>query len=70
MNFQTLVVINKKKTYAGSFPDELDAAKCFDFYSLLLRQKGAITNFSYTAEEVQHMVDRFIMNNGIFQTSQ
>jgi len=66
VNYQTLVVINGKKIYAGSFSKEMDAAKCFDFYSLLLRQSKATTNFSYTAEEIESIVTKFVANNGVF----
>jgi len=66
INYQALVMINNKKTYAGSFLKEIDAAKWFDFYSMLLRNSRATTNFWYTAEEVQMLIDNFVRNDGVY----
>ena len=59
-NYQTLIVIEGKKTYVDSFADELLAAVTFDFYSLLLHGDRATTNFTYSAEEVREMLDSFM----------
>ena len=58
-NYQTLIVINGKKTYVGSFTKEILAAITFDFYSLLLHLEKATTNFSYTADEIMVMIENF-----------
>ena len=66
-NYQTLIVINGKKTYVDTFSEELLAAITFDFYSMLLHGKRAATNFTYKAEEVREMVDSFISNQKVFK---
>uniref|UniRef100_A0A7S3J000 Uncharacterized protein n=1 Tax=Euplotes harpa TaxID=151035 RepID=A0A7S3J000_9SPIT len=58
-NYQALIVINGKKTYVGSYTQEILAAITFDFYSMLLHNKKAMTNFSYTADDVLKMVENF-----------
>lgn len=57
-NWQTLIAINKRKTYVGTFESEEEAARAFDFYSLLLHSISARTNFSYTKDEVLGMIER------------
>ena len=50
-NWQALISINKRKTYIGSFCSELEAAKAFDKYSILMNNLTAKTNFSYNKTE-------------------
>lgn len=57
-NWQTLIAINKRKTYVGTFETEEEAARAYDFYSLLLHSISARTNFSYTKEEVLNMIEK------------
>ena len=62
-NWQALIAINKKKTYIGTYATELEAAKVFDFYSLLLNNITATTNFDYSKRLVVEMVENFIAND-------
>lgn len=70
VNFQTLVVISGKKTYVGSFSEELHAAIAFDFYSMLLRGLKGVTNFTYRAEEVGAMLDSFMARGQEFDPTE
>lgn len=65
-NYQTLIVIDGKKTYVGSYTMEILAAYTFDFYSLLLHSVRAKTNFSYTADEVMEMLANFKAHDNKF----
>ena len=62
-NWQALISINKKKTYIGTYRSEVQAAKAFDFYSLLLHSVTAKTNFDYTKAEVSEMIEKFQESN-------
>ena len=62
-NWQALITINKKKTYISTYATELEAAKVFDFYSLLLNNITATTNFDYSKRQVFEMVENFIAND-------
>ena len=46
-NWQTLISINRRKTYVGTFMSEVKAARAFDFYSMLIHLDSAKTNFNY-----------------------
>ena len=67
INYQTLIVVKRKKIYVGSFPLELDAAITFDFYSLLLHGQRATTNFSWKVQDIQEMIRVFQENKGTFE---
>ncbi|CAI2386805.1 unnamed protein product [Moneuplotes crassus] len=69
VNYQTLIVIGGKKTYVGSYPLEVDAAITFDFYSLMLHNDKAPTNFSWRAEDILEMLESFNCNGGVFEAS-
>ena len=58
-NWQSLISINKKKTYVGTFMTEREAGEAFDFYSMLLHRSGALTNFSYTKSQIERLILRF-----------
>ena len=58
-NWQSLISINKKKTYVGTFMTEREAGEVFDFYSMLLHRSGALTNFSYTKSQIERLILRF-----------
>ncbi|CAI2363421.1 unnamed protein product [Moneuplotes crassus] len=68
-NYQTVMVVGGKKTYVGSYPLEVDAAITFDFYSLMLHNNKAPTNFSWRAEDVLEMLESFNQNGGVFEAS-
>lgn len=65
-NYQTLIVVNGRKIYVGSYVKEEYAAVWFDFYALLLHGTKATTNFPYTAEEIYKMVELYAANNNSF----
>ncbi|CAI2363303.1 unnamed protein product [Moneuplotes crassus] len=69
LNYQTLIVVGGKKTYVGSYPLEVDAAITFDFYSMMLHNDMAPTNFSWRAEDVFEMLESFNQNEGVFEAS-
>ena len=46
-NWQTLISINRRKTYVGTFMSEVKAARAYDFYSMLVHLDSAKTNFNY-----------------------
>ncbi|CAI2386241.1 unnamed protein product [Moneuplotes crassus] len=69
VNYQTLIVVRGKKTYVGSYPLEVDAAITFDFYSLMLHNDKAPTNFSWRAEDILEMMESFNQNGGVFEAS-
>ena len=58
-SWQALIAIKKRKTYIGTYDDQDEAARAFDFYSMLLHSLTAKTNFSYTKREVLDMIDRY-----------
>ena len=58
-NWQTLITINKKKTYVGTFMTEKEAAKVYDFYSMVLKCEVAKTNFNYTKNQALELVNKY-----------
>ena len=58
-HWQTLISINKKKTYIGTFLTEREAGEAYDFYSMVLNCEKAGTNFSYTKEQSLDLVSKF-----------
>ena len=58
-HWQSLISINKKKTYVGTFMTEKEAAEAYDFYSMVLKCETAQTNFSYTKEQAQELVSKY-----------
>jgi hypothetical protein len=58
-HWQALIAIKKRKTYIGTYDNQEDAARAFDFYSLLLHSLTAKTNFNYTKGEVLEMIEKF-----------
>ena len=55
-NWQALISIDKKKTYIGTYSTELDAAKAFDYYSILLHGLTAVTNFDYSKRSIVELI--------------
>ena len=66
-NWQSLITINKRKTYIASYSQEAQAALSFDFYSILLNGLNAITNFSYTRSELMEMLKIYKQNDDFFR---
>ena len=66
-NYQTLIVVDGKKIYVGSYPMEEYAAVTYDFYSLLLHGPKATTNFSYTPDDVMKMLEVYEYNDHKFE---
>ena len=54
--WQSLIMIDKKKTYIGSYLSEDDAARSYDLYALILKHLSARTNFDYTLPQIRDMV--------------
>ena len=46
-NWQVLLMMNKRKTYAGTYPSEEIAARVYDILSIKYRGLKARTNFIY-----------------------
>ena len=65
-NWQAFISIKKRKTYLGTFSNQEDAAKTFDFYSMLLNRLTAKTNFDYSKKEIMEMIEKFMLNGKIF----
>lgn len=45
--WQVLIMIKNKKRYVGSYTNELEAAKAYDFTSIQYHGIRALTNFDY-----------------------
>ena len=58
-NWQTLISINKKKTYVGTFMTEREAGEAYDFYSMLLHGSKALTNFTYSKLQVENLINNY-----------
>ena len=52
------MMIEKKKTYIGTFKSEVDAAKVYDELSIQINGAAAKTNFSYTKSQVEEILER------------
>ena len=61
--WQALIMIDSKKTYIGSYHNEDEAAVAYDFYSIVMKQICAKTNFDYTWGQIQNMIRNYIENN-------
>ena len=52
-------MIDSKKTYIGSYYTEEEAAIAYDFYSIVIKQFAAKTNFDYTLPLIKKMVQSY-----------
>mmetsp|Transcript_25068 Transcript_25068/g.27808 ORF Transcript_25068/g.27808 Transcript_25068/m.27808 type:complete len:120 (-) Transcript_25068:75-434(-) len=59
LHWQAMISIKKRKTYIGTYDDQHEASKAFDFYSMLLHGLSAKTNNSYTKEQALVMIEHF-----------
>jgi hypothetical protein len=64
--WQALIMIDKKKTYIGTYHSENEAAVAYDFYAIALKHLGAKTNFDYTLSDIKNMVVNYYNNQGVF----
>jgi hypothetical protein len=51
-NWQALISIKRKKTYIGTYKTEEEAARAFDYYSILINNMVAVTNFNYSKRTI------------------
>ena len=58
-NWQSMISVEKRKSYIGTYNTELEAAQSFDFYSLLTHGFSAKTNFSYSKNNIYDLINRF-----------
>jgi len=58
-NWQALITVHKRKTYIGTYATQIEAAKAFDRYSILLNNLTAKTNFSYTKDDLIGIVSEY-----------
>jgi hypothetical protein len=54
--WQSLIAIDGIKTYIGTYASQLEAAKAFDYYSILLNGLTAITNFDYCKRSIEELL--------------
>lgn len=59
-HWQALISIRQKKTYIGTYPSQVEAAKAYDFYCMLVHCLRAKTNFTYTRAEVDSLIANHI----------
>ena len=64
-SWQSMITVNKRKTYIGTYKTEREAAIAFDFYSMLIHALEGKTNFSYTKGQVFEMINNFIRNDQV-----
>ena len=55
--WQVLIMINKKKSYIGSFSSEELAARIYDIFALKNRGLKARTNFKYTSQQIKKICE-------------
>jgi len=53
--WQVLIMLNKSKSYVGTFPSEYIAARIYDMIALQNRGEKAKTNFLYNNEEMKKL---------------
>ena len=57
-NWQSMISINKRKSYIGTFSSQQEAAEAFDYYSVLIHGGSAKTNYSYTKNQLMTLVSK------------
>ena len=68
-NWQSMISIQKRKAYIGTYQTEREAAIAFDFYSILAHNLDAKTNFSYSKSMISSMIMNFRSNDNLFVPS-
>ena len=61
--WQSLISVNKRKTYIGSYDTERECAVAFDFHCILVHGLKARTNFSYTKGDLVSMLQSYKQNS-------
>ena len=56
-NWQVLIVVKKQKKYLGSYSNEEEAARAYDKIALQNLGFNAITNYDYTKEEIDEILE-------------
>ena len=69
-SWQSMITVNKRKTYIGTYKTEKEAAIAFDFYSMLIHALEGKTNFSYTKGQVWEMINNFVENDQVLNVYQ
>ena len=65
-NWQSMISIQKRKAYIGTYQTEREAAMAFDFHSILIHNLDAKTNFSYSKSMISSMIMNFRSNESLF----
>jgi len=66
-NWQVMVNLPNFKKYAGTYFTERQAALVNDFFTISIDGSKACTNFHYTAEHIEMMVDTYHEQDRIFK---
>jgi len=66
-NWQVMVNLHNSKKYAGTYPTEKQAALVNDFFTISLQGSKACTNFHYSAQNIEMMVDTYHEHYRIFK---
>lgn len=69
-HWQSLIVINNTKVYMGTYKTEQEAARIFDFHSMVVHYKCAKVNFDYSANDLMRMIKIFKENGNEFDANQ
>ena len=64
-SWQSMITVEKRKIYIGTYKTEREAAIAFDFYSILIHTMEGKTNFRYTKGQLYEMISNFNENNQI-----
>ncbi|CAI2383908.1 unnamed protein product [Moneuplotes crassus] len=69
-NWQSLIVIDTKKVYLGTYKTQIEAAVMFDFHTILIKGEKAKVNNDYTAAQILDMIKNFKENDHEFNPHQ
>ena len=58
-SWQSMITVEKRKIYIGTYKTEREAAVAFDFYSILIHTMEGKTNFSYTKGQLYEMINNY-----------
>ncbi|CAI2368608.1 unnamed protein product [Moneuplotes crassus] len=59
LKWQALINIGNKKTYIQTYSTQEEAARAFDLMSLLLNRMKAVTNYSYSKEDIFSLFSKY-----------